>query len=240
LLVDLQTKKAKSPTCLGDSIPYQEHEHALRCYPERFPPQHHCRTLLTKKIRVSDLDVNRHVNNARHIEYLMDCFDLKHRRSHDLRSLTVAFVSNAKYGEEVDFCLTDHSENSLSRSLSEAGAYDIAIDRKSDRPTFGENRDMSKQGLSKVGKRGAIVLPASLRRRFGLKEGSYIVAEESEDGILIRPAAILPYEKYSRERIAEFLLGSATDSESYAQAVAEIRRMGFDPEKIDHFGPPGV
>jgi AbrB family looped-hinge helix DNA binding protein len=99
---------------------------------------------------------------------------------------------------------------------------------------------MMRQGLSKVGKRGAIVLPAGLRRRFGLKEGSYIVAEECGEGILIRPAVIVPYEKYTQERIAEFLLGSAADAESYAQAVEEVRRMGVDPEKIDHFRPPGV
>lgn len=31
--------------------------------------------------------------------------------------------------------------------------------------------------MSKVGKRGAVVIPASLRRRFGIKEGSLVIAE---------------------------------------------------------------
>jgi hypothetical protein len=39
-------------------------------------------------------------------------------------------------------------------------------------------------------------------------------------------------EDYSPERIAEFLLSNALDAEDYAEAVAEIRRMGLDPEKI--------
>ncbi len=41
--------------------------------------------------------------------------------------------------------------------------------------------------MSKIGKRGVLVLSVDLRRRFGLQEGSYVITEEREDGILIRP-----------------------------------------------------
>jgi AbrB family looped-hinge helix DNA binding protein len=92
---------------------------------------------------------------------------------------------------------------------------------------------------SKVGKRGMVVLPAKLRRRFGIDEGSYVVAEEREDGILIRPAVVLPIENYTPERVAEFLLGSAVDSDSYAGAVSQVHSMGLDPESIDHVRPAG-
>jgi AbrB family looped-hinge helix DNA binding protein len=37
--------------------------------------------------------------------------------------------------------------------------------------------------LAKVGKRGAIIVPAKLRKRFGIEEGSLVTAEEREDGI---------------------------------------------------------
>jgi AbrB family looped-hinge helix DNA binding protein len=46
-------------------------------------------------------------------------------------------------------------------------------------------------------KRGTIVVPAKLRKRFCLDEGSFVTAEAREDGILLRPAAIVPIEKYS-------------------------------------------
>jgi AbrB family looped-hinge helix DNA binding protein len=48
---------------------------------------------------------------------------------------------------------------------------------------------------AKVGKRGAIIVPARLRKRFGIEEGSLVIAEEKEDGILIRPATIIPVER---------------------------------------------
>jgi AbrB family looped-hinge helix DNA binding protein len=97
-----------------------------------------------------------------------------------------------------------------------------------------------KSEVSKVGKRGTIVLPAKLRRRFGIEEGSLVVAEEREEGVLIRPAVALPVEVYSPERRAEFLLSNAVNVKDYARAVQEVRKMGLDPAKIPHRKPAGV
>lgn len=91
---------------------------------------------------------------------------------------------------------------------------------------------------SKVGRRGTVVLPAKLRRRLGIEEGSFVVAEEREDGILIRPAAVLPVEIYPPERRAEFLLNNAVDAEDYQRARAEVKRLGLDPDRIKHHRLP--
>jgi AbrB family looped-hinge helix DNA binding protein len=90
---------------------------------------------------------------------------------------------------------------------------------------------------SKVGRRGTIVLPAKLRRRLGIEEGSFVVAEERADGILIRPATVLPVEIYTPERRAEFLLNNAVSAEDYRRARAEVKRMGLDPDRIKHHRP---
>ncbi len=88
------------------------------------------------------------------------------------------------------------------------------------------------QTTSRVGKRGTVVIPAALRRRYGIEEGSLIIAEDREEGILIRPAVALPLESYTPERKAEFLLSNAVDKEDYARAEEEVRRMGLDPNTI--------
>jgi len=90
---------------------------------------------------------------------------------------------------------------------------------------------------AKVGKRGAIVVPAKLRKRFGIEEGSVITAEAREDGILIRPAVILPIERYSPERKAEFLLSTATTPEDYRRAKNEVKKLGIDPGSVPHRRP---
>ena len=91
--------------------------------------------------------------------------------------------------------------------------------------------------MSKVGKRGAVVIPASLRRRFGIKEGSLVIAEGRAEGVLIRLAAAFAIEMYAPERQAEFLLSNAVDAKDYARAKEEVRKMGLDPRKISHYKP---
>ena len=61
------------------------------------------------------------------------------------------------------------------------------------------------QSTSRVGKRGTVVIPAALRRRFGIEEGSLVIAEDREEGI-----------------------------EDYARAKEEVRKMGLDPDTIPH------
>jgi len=90
---------------------------------------------------------------------------------------------------------------------------------------------------SKVGKRGAIVVPARLPRKFGVEEGTLVIAEEREDGILIRPAVAYPIEIYTPERKAEFILSSAVTPADYEAARETVRRMGLTPEDIGHYDP---
>src|SRR5437899_7937505 len=87
--------------------------------------------------------------------------------------------------------------------------------------------------LVQVNRDGSIRLPDALRQRFRLREGSVVIAEERAEGILLRPADLV--EVYTPERKAEFRLGNATTVEDYAEAVAEVRRMGLDPDRINHF-----
>ena len=94
------------------------------------------------------------------------------------------------------------------------------------------------QTTSRVGKRGAVVVPAALRKQYGLEEGALVIAEEREDGILLRPAVAFPVEVYTRERRAEFLLNNAVDQDDYRSAVAEVLKLGLDPDAIPH-SPPG-
>ena len=99
--------------------------------------------------------------------------------------------------------------------------------------TFGKSAVRS----ARVGKRGAIVVPAELRKRFGIEEGSIVIAEEKEDGILIRPAMVVPVERYTPERKAEFLLSNAINGADYRKARKEVRKLGLDPDSIPHLRP---
>ena len=84
-----------------------------------------------------------------------------------------------------------------------------------------------------------IVIPTQLRKEFGMEEGSIVIVEESDQGVLLRPAVVLPTETYSPQRKAEFLLSNTVDAEDYQRAVETVQKMGLDPAKISHHKPSG-
>jgi antitoxin PrlF len=55
-----------------------------------------------------------------------------------------------------------------------------------------------------LSERGVITIPAALRDTYGLKANDELILEDTEAGILIRPAVSVPIEIYTEARIAEF------------------------------------
>jgi AbrB family looped-hinge helix DNA binding protein len=84
----------------------------------------------------------------------------------------------------------------------------------------------------RVGKRGTVVIPAEIRRRYGLEEGEMLVMEESAQGLLFKPVSGFEIEIYTPERMAEFALNNAITAEEYDAAVAEARAAGLDVDAI--------
>jgi bifunctional DNA-binding transcriptional regulator/antitoxin component of YhaV-PrlF toxin-antitoxin module len=81
------------------------------------------------------------------------------------------------------------------------------------------------------------VVPTALRRHFGIEEGSLIIWEDREVGMLIRPAIAVPLESYTPKRRAQFLLSNAVNEEDYARAEEEVCKLGPDPATIPHRSP---
>ena len=90
---------------------------------------------------------------------------------------------------------------------------------------------------TKIGKRGTVVIPAAIRRKYGFEEGSRLIVEARSEGLLLRPVVTLPVEIYTPERKAEFLLNNAVTHDDYVAAIEEVRKMGLDPETIPHKNP---
>jgi len=61
----------------------------------------------------------------------------------------------------------------------------------------------------KINGRGTLTLPKELRQRLGIKAGQ-IVAEETDEGILLRVGATFPVEIYDEKRLAEFSRNNET------------------------------
>ena len=81
------------------------------------------------------------------------------------------------------------------------------------------------------------MIPAAIRRRMGLEEGDLVVLEPTAEGLEVKPAAAVPIEIYTPERKAAFLLENAVDDDDYRRARDEVRRLGLDPDAIEHERP---
>jgi antitoxin component of MazEF toxin-antitoxin module len=55
-----------------------------------------------------------------------------------------------------------------------------------------------------INKRGNLSLPKQLMRMLGVKKGGAVLAEPSDQGIVLKPAVAFPVEMYSDSRMAEF------------------------------------
>jgi bifunctional DNA-binding transcriptional regulator/antitoxin component of YhaV-PrlF toxin-antitoxin module len=56
-----------------------------------------------------------------------------------------------------------------------------------------------------INDRGTLTLPKMMRQRLGVgRDTRQVVAEETEEGILLRPGVTFPVELYSERRLAEF------------------------------------
>lgn len=65
--------------------------------------------------------------------------------------------------------------------------------------------------------RGVVTLPAKLRKFLGIKADDQLIAETTPEGLLLRPAVILPVELYTADRVREF-------EESEAELAAVLPR----------------
>lgn len=117
MAVDSRSGRAVPLERLPVPIPYLSHLAALAVQPEKLlfqvdsPP-------LQRTVRYSDLDVNQHVNNARYVEFLMDCYDLAHHQAWRLHTLTINFLQESKSGATLNMAIdTNGSEHLIEFSI---------------------------------------------------------------------------------------------------------------------------
>ncbi len=58
--------------------------------------------------------------------------------------------------------------------------------------------------ILELNSRGTLTIPKSMRRLLGVAHGGRIIAETSEQGILLRPGVAFPIEIYTDARVADF------------------------------------
>jgi medium-chain acyl-[acyl-carrier-protein] hydrolase len=102
LLINVKTKHITDIRNLPQQIFYQPDQFAIKEFPEKITSKTTKEFLFSKTIRYTDLDINQHVNNTQYIELILDCYSADHHKNNHLKCLTVSFLSESFYNDELD------------------------------------------------------------------------------------------------------------------------------------------
>ncbi len=102
LLLDEKTLRPKMMPQLFPDVIFLEEKSALEDLPQKFLNIPQSKKIFSKEIKYSDIDLNKHANNAKYVELIQDCYDQAFHNANQMKSLTISFLSEAKYGDTVE------------------------------------------------------------------------------------------------------------------------------------------
>jgi acyl-ACP thioesterase len=86
-------------------------ETALNLVAEKLPKVDDAFKVETFKVKYSDVDVNRHVNNGRYVQWAIDSLPLDNLLNRTISSLLVNFMGEASFEDIIALWKTDHSDS---------------------------------------------------------------------------------------------------------------------------------
>jgi acyl-ACP thioesterase len=101
LVLDASTHRPQRINKLLQNLPTPVTRMALSREPSKLGPLTTPTDSVTREVRYSDLDVNRHVNSARYIGWLLDSYDAEFHRNHALHSLEVNYLAETLWPDSV-------------------------------------------------------------------------------------------------------------------------------------------
>lgn len=101
LVVKLDNRKIISPDSLNIPDHLQKKADALTCLPGKIPAGTDMQNIYNKTIRYSDVDFNRHVNNAKYVNCILDAYPHGHFEHNNIKSFEISYISEISAGDEI-------------------------------------------------------------------------------------------------------------------------------------------
>lgn len=75
-----------------------------------------------------------------------------------------------------------------------------------------------------VSSRGQLTLPASLRKRYGIKNGGAVILEERGHELVLKPATVVEVEMYTDDQIAVWDKADWLDEQDRQKILAKLSK----------------
>ena len=113
LLIDSKSLRPKILFELFPEIKMHDSKDALSDLPQKIIPAAQTEVIYSTQIRYSDIDLNQHANNASYIKFMLDCFDQEFHKKYTMKTLTVSYNAQSKYGDEIQLSKGTEKNNPL-------------------------------------------------------------------------------------------------------------------------------
>ena len=118
VLIDIKARRVLPWRILKGALPDNHGLSAIEQFPERLDLPDEITECFSIQARYSDVDLMGHVNNARYIEWITDCFPLQQFQSHQLEWLQINYLNEIKAGAQISICRSlDKTDKSISYVL---------------------------------------------------------------------------------------------------------------------------
>jgi medium-chain acyl-[acyl-carrier-protein] hydrolase len=121
-VINMPTRKIRRLTGMAEKWPEFPAERAIGKDPEKVSEPVWGERSPFFEVKYSDLDVNRHVNNVKYIEWMYDIFSMEFLETNEIKKAEINFIDEAQFGD----CVSGTS------AADSPGVYINNIVRKSD------------------------------------------------------------------------------------------------------------
>ncbi len=101
LLLDGRSKRPQRLQGHLDHIPAKSERHGVTGFPEALQTPHSDGPCHRIRARYSHLDVNRHVNNTKYLDWILDCLELDFLNEHEASRIQLNFLAEGFFNDEV-------------------------------------------------------------------------------------------------------------------------------------------
>jgi len=101
VIMNLTTREIKRDMFLDYFGLEMKKERALGGGVGRLKPMDGAGFVYEKEIKFSDVDYNNHVNNARYVDYIMDCFSFEEHKAREVKAIEVHYINEIGPGDAI-------------------------------------------------------------------------------------------------------------------------------------------
>ena len=111
LILNGKTGRPKKLETSGNLHEFQvNHLHAIDTVPDKLPGIPDPDRQSSRVARYSDLDINKHVNAIKYIEWVQDCYGEETYKTKNVKEFQINYQLETRFGEEVDIRIKNHTK----------------------------------------------------------------------------------------------------------------------------------